>query len=313
MKPKVYVLDAFHPAGVELITKHTDAVPFGDPRAADWHADADGVMTRGGKRLTEADFAKARKLKVVFKQGVGVDSIDLQGAKKHGIKVYNTPGINTESVAEITLGLMIAVGRRVAEFDRLIRSGGEADRSKLLGVELSGKSVAIVGMGNIGTRGARKLAGAFDVKLLGYDPYVPKTHWADIPHERVARLEDLLPRADVLTVHTPLNEETRGLIGKREMALMKTSAILINAARGGIVDEMALYDALKAGHLFGAGLDVFVEEPPKSTHPLVSLPNVIALPHVAGSTRETQERSSLRVAEGLIAIFGGKEPDGRVV
>lgn len=311
-KMKVYVLDVFHPAGVEFLSRHADVVSFGDARTAGWHADADAVMVRG-KALTAEDFSRAKKLRVVAKQGVGVNTIDLAAAKAHGVTVCNNPGINSEAVAEMALAMGLILGRRVAELDRMIRAGVKFERTAFLGLETWEKTVGVIGMGNIGTRIARKYHGAFNARILAYDPYAAENAWSDLPHQRVASLDEMLPRVDLLTVHVPLTDKTRHIIGRRELALMKETAIVVNVSRGGIVDEAALYDALKAGRLFGAGLDVWEEtEPPPADHPLLSLPNVIATPHAAGGTRETQEKSSLRVAEQLWHVLNGGEPFSRV-
>ena len=258
---KIYILDQYVSSGVEFAAQHAEVVRWDDPRVKNWHEDADGLMVRITP-LTAEDFAKAKKLRVVAKQGVGVNTIDLAAAKAHGVIVCNTPGVNSEAVAEMGLALALAVTRRVAEFDRRIRAGEVVKRIHYLGIELWEKTVGVIGMGNIGTRIARKYHAAFNAKLLAYDPYVPDDRWPDIPHERVSSLDELLPRVDVLTIHTPLTPETRHLIGRRELFLMKETAVLVNVSRGEIVDEEALYDALKSGHLFGAGLDVFKKEPP---------------------------------------------------
>ena len=309
---KIYILDAFHPAGVDFIGRNAEVVRWDDPRSAQWHEDADGLMVRM-KPLTATDFARAKRLKAVAKQGVGVNTIDLAAAKARGIVVCNAPGINSEAVAELALSLALSVARRVAELDRLIRAGQPVERPKFLGMELAGKTVGVIGMGNIGTRIAREFVRAFDCSIVAYDPYVPASAWSDIPHKRARTLNDLLPEADVLTIHVPLTDETRRMIGGRELARMKKSAILVNTARGGIVDEAALYEALKAGRLFGAGLDVWERaEPPPPDHPLLSLPNVVATPHAGGGTLETQAKSSLFAAEQLLAVLNGAEPFNRV-
>jgi len=262
--------------------------------------------------LTASDFARAKRLKAVAKQGVGVNAIDLEAARAHGVAVCNTPGVNAEAVAQLVLGLAIDVSRRVSELDRLIRSGVVVDRSRYMGIELWQRTVGIVGMGNIGTRVARKFRGAFEADIVAYDPYVPADRWADIPHARAASLDDVLRRADVLTIHVPLTAETRGMIGQRQLALMKDQAILINAARGGIVDEAALYATLKSGKLFGAGLDVFEVEPPTSANKLMTLPNVVGTPHAGAGTLETQARASVVVAEQLLSLLNGGVPLNRV-
>jgi D-3-phosphoglycerate dehydrogenase len=310
-RPKVYVLDAYDPAGLELAAQHCDLVLWDDPRLADWQEQADALMVRLTPLRAE-DFAKAKKLRVVVKQGVGVESVDLAAARRHGVLVANTPGVNSEAVAELALTLGLTVRRRAAEMDRVIRSGATIRREDFLGGESWGTSVGIIGMGNIGTRVARKWRGAFEARILAFDPYVPADRWADIPHERVARLQDLLPRVDLLTLHLPLTPDSRDLIGAAELALMRPGAILVNTARGGIVNEAALYDALAAGRLGGAGLDVFAQEPPTTANPLIGLPNVVCTPHAAGGTRDTQRKSALAVAQQLVDVLNGKEAWGRV-
>lgn len=308
---KIYILDPFVSSGVEFASRHGEVVRWDDPRAKNWHEDADGLMVRVTP-LTAADFAGAKKLRAVAKQGVGVNLIDLAAAKARGVIVCNTPGVNSEAVAEMALALALAVTRRIAELDRRIRSGEVVKRINYLGIELWEKTVGVIGMGNIGTRTARKYQAAFGAKLLAYDPYAPDGAWPDIPHERLSSLDELLGRSDLVTIHTPLTPETKHLIGSRELALMKETAVLVNVSRGEIVDEAALYDTLKAGRIFGAGLDVFRKEPPTTDNPLVALSNIVVTPHAAGGTFETQEKSSLITAQQLIHVLGGGEPMNRV-
>jgi D-3-phosphoglycerate dehydrogenase len=302
---KVYVIDQYHPAGLDLLTSHAEVVRWDDARVADWQAEADALMVRLTP-LGEREFARAKKLKLVVKQGVGVDSIDLEAAKRHGIAVCNTPGANSEAVAELALALALAVARRVAESDRVIRSGKPVRRANLLGIELFGKAVGVIGMGNIGTRIARKFHAAFDARIVAYDPYVPPTRWPDIPHERAPSLEALLEKVDVLTVHVPLTAETKPLIGPAEIARLKKRAILVNTARGGVVDEKALYEALRSGHLYGAGIDVFVTEPPRHDDPLMTLENVVATPHSGGGTEENQVKGTILCAEEVLRHLRGE-------
>ena len=308
---KIYILDQFVLSGVEYASRHADVVRWDDPRAKNWHEDADGLMVRVTP-LTADDFARAKKLRAVAKQGVGVNLIDLAAAKARGIIVCNTPGVNSEAVAEMGLALALAATRRVAELDRRIRSGEVVKRINYLGIELWEKTVGVIGMGNIGTRIARKYHAAFGAKILAYDPYVPKDHWQDIPHERLSSLDELLRRSDVVTIHTPLTAETRHMIGRRELDLMKETAVLVNVSRGEIVDEAALFEALKSNRIFGAGIDVFKKEPPTIENPLVGLQNIVVTPHAAGGTRETQEMSSLVTAQQLVHVLGGGQPMNRV-
>ena len=295
---KIFLLDSFHPAGVEYAAKHAEIVRWDDPRVKNWPEEADALMVRSSK-IREADLARAKKLKIISKQGVGYDNIDVAAAKKHGIPVVRTPGVNREAVAEMALGLAIAVGRRIAELDRRIRAREKMDRTGILGTEMWGKTVGVVGFGNIGARVAHKWQAAFDCKVVGFDPHKK----LEIPQ---LSLDALLKQADLVTLHVPLNDETKHMIGKRELALMKRSAILVNTCRGGIVDEAALYEALKAGRLFGAGIDVWEVETPRIDSRLLELPNVVCTPHAAGGTEETQIRSALQVAEQAVDALNGR-------
>ena len=308
---KIYVLDSFFPTGIEFAAERAEIVRWDDPRVKNWHEDADGLMVRM-TRIQADDLARAKKLRVIAKQGVGVDTIDLAAARARGITVCRTPGVNREAVAELALTLALSVTRRVAEFDRLIRSGERVERSKFLGLESWQKTVGVVGMGNIGTLVARKWHAAFDARIIAYDPYVAADIWGDIPHRRAGSLAELLPQVDVLTLHLPLTAESNGMIGAEALALMKPTAVVVNTSRGGIVDEGALYQAICSGRLFGAGLDVFLREPPTADHPLMQLPTVVATPHAGGGTYETQARSSLLVAQQLFEALAGREPLGRV-
>ncbi len=303
---KIYILDAFHPAGVELAKSFADVVAWPDPRVKDWPEEADAVMVRMTS-ITKEQLARAKNVKIICKQGVGLDTIDLSAAKAHGIIVSRTPGVNSEAVAEMALALSLTVSRRTSRFDRLLRAGVPIVRPDHLGLEMLGKTVGVIGMGNIGTRLARKWHFAFDAHVLAYDPFAPESAWSDLPHERLSTLEELLPRVDVLSLHLPLTQKSHHMIGLAELNMMKSQAILINVSRGGLVDEEALYAVMKEGHLFGAGLDVFEHaEPPHKDHPLLSLDNVVSTPHAAGGTVETQIRSSMQVAQQVIDVLSGK-------
>ncbi len=310
-RPRIYILDAFHPAGVELAARFADVVRWDDPRVREWPDHADGVMVRM-TRITASDIARARHLKIICKQGVGFDSIDLDAARAAGIPVSRTPGVNSEAVAEMAFALALAVARRVAEFDRMLRAGTKIERPDYLGVQLHGKTVGVIGMGAIGTLAARKWRGAFDTPIVAYDPHAGADAWPDIPHQRAPSLADLLRAADVVTLHVPLTDETRHMIDAAALALMKPDAILVNVSRGGIVDESALYTALREKQIFGAGLDVFEIEPPPPDSPLLALANLVATPHAAGGTRETQERSARQVAQQVVDVLSGNPAVNRV-
>jgi D-3-phosphoglycerate dehydrogenase / 2-oxoglutarate reductase len=308
---KIYVLDAFHPAGVAYAAERAEVIRWDDPRVKNWHEDADGLMVRV-KPVRAEDFARAKKLRVISKQGVGLDNIDLAAAKTRGVMICRTPGVNKEAVAEMALTLALSVARRVTEFDRRVRAGGKIERADFLGHESWQKTVGIVGMGNIGTLVARKWRGAFDARIIGYDPYVPADRWSDLPHQRAASLEEMLPQVDILSLHLPLTAESRNIIDAARLALMKPSAVVVNTSRGGIVSEAALYQAISSGKLFGAGFDVFEVEPPTSDYPLMTLPTFVGTPHAAAGTIETQIRSSMLVASQLFEALAGGQPLGQV-
>ncbi|HEY6820861.1 MAG TPA: hydroxyacid dehydrogenase [Burkholderiales bacterium] len=306
---KIYVLDPFHSAGLEYAAKHFEVIRWDDPRIRNWHEDADGLMVRM-TRVSADDIARARKVKIIGKQGVGYDTVDVAAAKAKGIPVCRTPGVNSDAVAELAIALALSAGRRIAELDRRIRAGAPVKRPDFLAVELFQKTVGVIGVGDIGSRVAKIWQSAFGARVLGYDPYK-----ARLPCEKVDKLEALLSQSDLVTLHVPLNDETRHMIGARELGQMKKGAVIVNTCRGGVIDEAALYEALKAGRLFGAGIDVWEEEePPRKDHPLLGLPNVVATPHVAGNTFETQARSSMQVAIQVVDALQGKplNPANRV-
>ncbi|KAL2004610.1 hypothetical protein VTN00DRAFT_3346 [Thermoascus crustaceus] len=317
-KPTIFVLDPYHADALALLqsTGTIEIMLPSDPRRARWHEFATAVLIRSETKIRAEDLSRATKLKVIVKQGVGVDNIDLSAAKARGVIVCNTPGINSESVAELTVGLALAVSRRVCEMDRAIRGGARIVRSQMLGRSLFRKTVGIVGMGNIGRMVAKKWMVAMEGEIIAYDPFVSGDLWADIPHRRASTLQDLLRDADVVTLHVPLTEQTRGLIGRGQLAMMKKDAILINCARGGIVDETALLEALRTGRIYGAALDAMDVEPPTMEaygDGLLSCPNLIMTPHIGGSTVENQSRSGIAVVETALAVLEGKEVPNRVV
>jgi lactate dehydrogenase-like 2-hydroxyacid dehydrogenase len=258
--------------------------------------------------------AKLPRLEIVSTFGVGYDHIDIKWAAEHGVTVTNTPQVLTEEVADTALGLLLCTVREFPQGERYLRAGKWVERAyPLTKATLRDRTVGIVGMGAIGQRVAKKWLGAFDAKLFAFDPHAPADAWAGLPHHRVARLHEMLPQVDLVSLHLPLTAESRHLIGRDELALMRKDAVLVNTSRGGIVDEAALYESMSRGHLFGAGLDVFEVEPPPADHPLLSLPNVVATPHASGGTHDTQVRSATQVAQQVIHVLQGGAPQNRVV
>ncbi|KAF2236534.1 putative D-3-phosphoglycerate dehydrogenase [Viridothelium virens] len=315
-KPIVYILDPYHPDAVTALQNNPsiDVVLKNDPRRDNWHADATGLMIRSETRITPTDLAQAKKLKVIVKQGVGVDNIDLSSAKDHGVVVCNTPALNSESVAELTLTLALSIARRISEVDRRVRRGEMVVRSQTLGQSLYQKAIGIIGMGNIGKVVARKWIGAMDGRIVAYDPFAAPDAWTDIPHRRVQALEELLDVSDVVSLHVPLTDSTRSMIGKPQFERMKNNAILLNCARGGIVDEAALTDALTTKKIYGAALDAMDVEPPtiEAYEELLQNQNLIMTPHIGASTMENQIKSGLAVVETLIAVLEGEDVPNRV-
>src|SRR5262249_50884429 len=219
---------------------------------------ADGAVVRSGTQITADLLEDPGRLRALVRAGVGVDNIDVAAATRKGIVVMNTPGGNTVSTAEHTITLLLALARHIPAADASIHQG-KWERGKFVGTQLAGKTLGIVGLGRIGREVARRAAG-LDMKVIGYDPFLSPDRAAQLGIESVPGLEQLLPRCDFLTVHTPLTEETKDLIGSRELALMRPGSRVLNCARGGIINEAALADALQSGHLAGAGLDVFADE-----------------------------------------------------
>jgi D-3-phosphoglycerate dehydrogenase len=260
----------------------------------------DGLVVRSETKVTAALLERAASLRVIGRAGVGVDNIDVAAATEAGVVVMNAPDGNTMTTAEHTLALLLALARRVPQGDASLK-GGRWERKKFIGVELRGKTLGVVGLGRIGRVVASRARG-FEMRVVAFDPFVAPEQVRDEEIE-LASLEETCARADFITVHTPLTPETRGIIGAREFALMKTGVRVVNCARGGLVDESALYEAIKEGRVAGAALDVFTDEPPPPGHPLLALEEVIATPHLGASTKEAQEGVAVIVAEQMRDFF----------
>lgn len=258
-------------------------------------------------RVDAAFLARAPELLVVSSGGSGVDTFDLDACTAAGVLVVNQAGGNAEAVAEHALGMMLLLMKRVPEADRALRRGWNGARTDFRGADLLGKTVGIIGLGHIGRRLASICRHAFDCEVLAYDPYLDEAEMARRDARKVS-FEAVLSGADVVSIHCPLSGETRRMFDAAAIGMMKPGARLIATARGFIHDEDALYQALKSGHLAGAGLDVWDAEPPTADHPLLSLDNVITSPHTAGVTRDSRERMARYAATQLIDIFDGKPP-----
>nr|WP_245354848.1 phosphoglycerate dehydrogenase [Brachybacterium sacelli] len=267
---------------------------------------ADALLVRSATQVDAEVFAAAKGLKVIARAGVGLDNVDVAAATAAGVMVINAPTSNIVSAAELAVTLILTSLRNVARADASVKAG-RWERKQLSGVELLGKTVGVVGFGRIGQLVAERLA-PFDVQLLAYDPYVSHTRAAELG-ARVVELDELMAEADVVTVHMPKTPETTGLIGTEQFALAKPSLHIVNAARGGLIDEDALYEALSTGRIAGAGLDVYTSEPPASSESaarLLELENITLTPHLGASTAEAQEKAGVAVAKSVRLALGGE-------
>src|SRR6202041_2230102 len=300
-KPKVLISDALSPAAVQIFKDRGIEVDFQPNLGKDKEklaaiiGDYDGLAIRSATKATAKIIEKASKLKVIGRAGIGVDNVEIPAATAKGIIVMNTPFGNSITTAEHAITLMLALARQIPEADASTRAG-KWEKNKFLGVEIFAKTLGVIGCGNIGSIVADRALG-MKMKVVAYDPFLSDERAIDIGVEKVD-LEDLLRRADFITLHTPLTDKTRNIINADSLKLTKKGLRLVNCARGGLVDEAALYDALKSGHIAGAALDVFATEP-ASESPLFALPNVVCTPHLGASTTEAQENVALQIAEQM--------------
>jgi D-3-phosphoglycerate dehydrogenase len=265
----------------------------------------DAIITRSGTPLDAETIRAARRLQIIGRAGVGLDNVDVDAATRQGILVMNTPGANTLAATELTMALLLALCRRIPQADASVRRG-EWKRSQFIGIQLHQRTLGIIGLGRIGSRVATR-AQAFGMSVLAYDPYIAEEIAERLHVELVGELDELLTRADVITVHTPLTDETRGMIGAAQIARMKPGAFIVNCARGGIVDERALYEGLVAGKLGGAALDVYSEEPPRAEQlrQLLALDNVVVSPHIGANTYDAQQEVARQIVTQVLEALRG--------
>jgi len=307
----VYVDGPIHEEALGMLRDATEVVSGPWPGAAaelgaalpDVHA----VLLRTASLGTEA-IEGSRSLRVIARHGVGVDNVAVEAAARRSIPVLITPEANLRSVAEHVFALMLAVSRNLIRADRMVREGRFTSRDRLLGRELFGETLGVVGLGRIGGEVARMAAQGFGMRVLGYDPWLPPDRIRERGAEPAETLPDLLRACDLLTVHVPLSGETRGLLGRRELALMGAGSILIQTSRGGVVDEAAMVDALRSGHIAGAGIDVYETEPPPPGHPFFSMEQVVLTPHTAALTEQAMRRMAVDAAQGILDVLGGADP-----
>ncbi|MCU1421625.1 MAG: phosphoglycerate dehydrogenase, partial [Microbacteriaceae bacterium] len=308
-KPIVLIAEELSPATVEALGPDFDVRNVdGTDRAAllAGLADADAILIRSATQVDAEAIAAAKQLKVVARAGVGLDNVDIRAATQAGVMVVNAPTSNIISAAELTVGHILSLARHIPAASGAL-ADGQWKRSKYTGVELFEKTIGIIGLGRIGALITARMQ-AFGTRVVAYDPYVTAARAQQLG-VTLLPLDELLAESDFVTIHMPKTPETTGMIAGPQLKAMKKTAYIVNVARGGLIDETALYEALTAGEIAGAGLDVFVSEPPTDS-PLLALPNVVVTPHLGASTYEAQEKAGVSVARSVrLALSGELVPD----
>ncbi|MFZ4695775.1 MAG: phosphoglycerate dehydrogenase [Verrucomicrobiia bacterium] len=300
-KSRILILDHVSPRGVEVLTSEPSfevvvKPPLKEPELVAEIVGFDALVVRSQTKVGRAAIAAAPRLKVIGRAGVGVDNVDVDAATERGVIVMNTPSGNTISTAEHAFSLMLSMARSIPQAHASMREG-KWDRKSFTGVELYNKTLGVIGLGRIGSEFARR-AIAFGMRVLAHDPFTSLSRARSLQVEMVD-LDDLFTRADIITVHMPLSERTKNMVGRDAFAKMKKGVRIINCARGGIVDEKALADALGEGKVAAAALDVYEQEPPPADHPLRAFPQVVMTPHLGASTHEAQEGVGIEIAEAI--------------
>ena len=305
---KVLLANTIPQAGVDLIKKKAEIVQLSNPdpeQIKDAAEDVEGIVTRLEEINREIIYA-APRLKVIGRFGVGYDNIDVEAADERKVAVVYTPGANSLAVAEHAMGLILSLAKQTVFWDKVLKEKKWEYRTKVENVNLEGKTLGVIGLGNIGKR-VSAMAAPFQMKVIAYDPFVSPDSARAAGAEPLS-LDDLLKTSDFITIHVPLDENTRGLINKERIGLLKKGAMLVNTARGPIVDLDAVVEALNDGSIARVALDVFPQEPPDFDHPIFSHPNFFGAPHVASLSTETLEHMSRVVAQGVIDVLSGVEP-----
>ena len=298
---RVLIREPIAEAGVELLRERFDVDVNTDGDLADTIGDYDAIVIRSSTKLDADLIGRAEKLKVIGRAGVGVDNVDVEAATRRGIVVANAPESTVISAAEHTIGLLLALSRHIPQAHAALKDG-RWERSRYGGLELAGKTLGILGFGRIGQQVARRALG-LEMRVVAHDPFVAKDRFRELGVERIETQDEVLAAADFLTLHLPLTAETRGAMGSGAFSRMRDGVRIVNAARGELLDEAALVDALRSGKVAAAALDVFEVEP--YTGPLLEIDNVVVTPHLAASTEEAQDRAGLIVAEQVVAALEG--------
>ncbi len=302
---KILITDGLDSNGIEIMKKSAEVVDKPGISAEDLLKEIgeyDALIVRGRTKVIPAVFEAGKKLKVVGRAGIGVDNIDLPAAKANKVTVVNSPLATTTTVAELTLGLMLSAVREIARADASLKAGKWL-KKEFEGAELTGKTLGVIGFGRIGAAVAKRAA-AFDMKILGYDPNITDED-IELRGGKPVSLDELLMQSDMITMHLPLTADTKNMLNSTAFAKMKTGVYIICAARGGVIDEIALLDALNSGKVAGAALDVFSAEPPGLTD-LVSHPKVVGTPHIGAQTAEAQSRAANDIAEEILAALNNQ-------
>ena len=301
-RPRVLVREPISAPGLELLRSRFDVVEDFDSELEEIIGGFDAIVVRSATTLDAALIERAEKLRVIGRAGVGVDNVDVDAATRRGIVVANAPEATVISAAEHTIALLLAVARNLPQAHASLTAGAW-ERSRFAGVELSGKTLGVLGLGRIGRQVARR-ALALGLRVVAYDPFVSLDRFRELGVEPAATPADIYAEADFITLHLPLNEETQGLLGREAFDSMREGVRIVNAARGGLIDEEALADAIASGRVAGAALDVFQSEP--YSGPLLGLDGVVVTPHLAGSTTEAQDRAGTIIAEQVAAALDGE-------
>lgn len=310
MKKKILIVQPIHERGMQVFDDRFDVRVASDPSVATVIKEikgVEGVVVRMAP-FTREIIEAADALKVIGRHGVGVDTIDIRAATEKGIVVTNTPNANATSVAEHTLTAIGALAKRVVVYDHAIRVGRWELRNSYGAIDLDGKTLGLVGVGRIGSMVARRAAAAYNMKAIAFDPYITPEKAREMGVTLCTSMDDIFRQADVVSLHTPLTPETRGLVNAARLRLMKPTAFLVNFSRGEVIDERALYDALKTGVIAGAAIDVYDPEPPLDNNPLFELDNILLSPHSAALTGECVIRMATGAAEGVVDVLTGRRP-----
>ena len=304
---KVLLSKSIHPQAMKVLEGKVDLVVLPDSTvetAKKMVADVDGVILRTNINFSRELIEASRNCRIISRTGVGVDNVDVAAASEKGIMVCNTPGVNTISVAEQTVSLILGLAKQLLVMDKAVRAGNWKIRNANKTVDVEGKTLGLVGVGRIGSEVARKCRLAFAMEAIAFDPFVKQADGIRL----CPNLDQLFREADFISVHVPYTEQTHHLVNQKLIGLMKPDAFLLNTSRGSVVDEAALADALARGAIAGAGLDVLEEEPPAAANPLFKLDNVILTPHSAALSRECEMKVAIEAAQAIVDFAAGREP-----